>query len=222
MGLISVNALFCSLCLLINGIDQKNGLLTNVQHCLLCVVFKRNCLPLLPWIRPIYSLCYVAGPPSCTVPLTVPSATTSSVVVKWSAYNCLGVAPTEYKLEWYSVGMETSLIASPSIDHTVNEYRMTGLSSGTKYFILLTYSSSCGQGGKTSIIAETLGKFILWIIVRTAEMNVVWNIYSVVYKWYVHVCLSQVAVLELIRISGMWDSLIIICINVSSLFIGPD
>ena len=111
----------------------------------------------------------LTGPPSCTVPLMVLSATANSVVVKWSAYNCLGVAPTEYKLEWYSVGMETSLRVIPKFDDTVNEYRITGLSSGTKYFILLTYSSSCGQGGLTSIVAETLGMFL--ICIETTHMN---------------------------------------------------
>ena len=111
----------------------------------------------------------LTGPPSCTVPLMVLSATANSVVVKWSAYNCLGVAPTEYKLEWYSVGMETSLRVIPKFDDTVNEYRITGLSSGTKYFILLTYSSLCGQGGLTSIVAETLGMFL--ICIETTHMN---------------------------------------------------
>ena len=102
------------------------------------------------------------------------SATANSVVVKWSAYNCLGVAPTEYKLEWYSVGMETSLRVIPKFDDTVNEYRITGLSSGTKYFILLTYSSLCGQGGLTSIVAETLGMFL--ICIETTHMNALQDI----------------------------------------------
>lgn len=116
------------------------------------------------------------GPPDCNGSLAASRVTANSAVINWviHMYTCLGRIPTRYSLNWYPVGgmlpnvSKSAFVNSPS----VNQYQITGLSPGTRYFIMLSLhdNTTCGnQYPKYStIIAETMSSescpyYVIWV-----------------------------------------------------------
>ena len=100
------------------------------------------------------------GPPNCTVSLAASRVTADTAVVRWAIHNCIGSAPTGQELYWYPVGKlsQTRTYVSLNFSST-SQYRITGLSPSTKYFIIFssyTKGFLCRYADSYSAIAETL------------------------------------------------------------------
>ena len=96
------------------------------------------------------------GPPNCTVSVTASKVTAESAVISWSVHSCFGTVPTSYNLYWCPVeglltGNWTLLNSS-----TINQYKITGLSPRTRYFIVLYTFDFCGHASSRTALTETV------------------------------------------------------------------
>ena len=98
------------------------------------------------------------GPPNCTVSLTASRVTADSAVVRWIIHSCLGIMPTSYALFWYPVGKATSRDYGAFFNASTNQYKITGLSPSTNYFIRLLgmERDSCGFAFYQTGLVDTL------------------------------------------------------------------
>ena len=99
------------------------------------------------------------GPGNCIISLSTSRVTPDSAVIRWDIHSCLGTVATNYSIQWHTVGGLVASNATLITTSSINEYRITGLSPGTRYYILMhpQYFVYCGLqvGNWYSALVET-------------------------------------------------------------------